>query len=45
MRCIAVYDDEEERWSKASVRILEGTADLALPSSRVDALPTFLKAA
>jgi hypothetical protein len=45
IRRIAVYDDEEQRWSKASIRILEGTADLALPSSRVDALPTFLKAA
>jgi hypothetical protein len=45
IRRIAVYDDEEQRWSKASVRILEGTADLALPSSRVDTLTTFLKAA
>jgi hypothetical protein len=45
LRRIAVYDDEEQRWSKASIRILEGTADVALPSSRVDALPTFLKAA
>lgn len=45
LRRIAVYDDEEQRWSKTSIRILEGTTDLALPSSRVDALPTFLKAA
>lgn len=45
LRRIAVYDDEEQNWSKASIRILEGTADLALPSSRVEALPTLLNAA
>ena len=45
LRRIAVYDDEDQRWSDESLKILAGTTEFAVPSSRVEALPSLLRAA
>jgi hypothetical protein len=45
LRRIAVYDDEDQRCSDESLRILGGTTEFAVPSSRVEALPSLLRAA
>ena len=45
LRRIAVYDVEEQSWSDDSLRILAGMTEFAVPSSRVEALPSLLRAA
>ena len=45
LRRIAVYDDEQARWSKANVRILSAMTEATVPGSSLGELVTALRAA